>query len=364
MEMENRHNNRIVVGMSGGVDSSVAAALLKEQGYDVVGITMQLWDFDSGSHSVCCSVDSVKDASSVCRKIGIPHYVIDLREQFNRAVVDNFINEYINGRTPNPCVVCNNEIKWGSLLRKARELGADRIATGHYAQIARERRFSIRCGLDKTKDQSYFLWGLRQEMLKRTLFPLGGQTKEKTRKIAEDLGLNTAHKAESQEICFVPDGDYRNLLLERAKRMDSIPASLQNGQIVDKDGQIVGRHMGVSFYTVGQRKGVGIALGKPVYVTDIDVQSNTLRIGDVEDLRQSEFTAAYTNWISIDPPQGSIQARVKIRYGNEGAPGVVTVLGDERVSVQLEESQKAITPGQSAVFYDGDILLGGGIIES
>ena len=350
--------------MSGGVDSSVAAALLQSQGYDVIGATMKLWNdpsiVASGAERSCCTLSAVEDARRVAQKLGIPHYVFNLQSAFARDVIDYFTSEYLAGRTPNPCIACNQHLKFGALLQKALELEADFVATGHYAQIDHSEKsgqYSLLKGLDKKKDQSYVLYHLTQYSLAHFLLPLGGLTKPETRKLASDLGFAVANKPESQEICFIPDNDYRRFLQER------VPGALQPGPFVSQDGRVLGTHRGFACYTVGQRKGLGIALGRPMFVSAIDPAINTVTLGLESDIFSSGLTARDFNWIAGAPPAGLLQCAAKIRYSAPECPARVTPLPDGRVEVQFETKQRAITPGQSVVLYDGKCVLGGGIIE-
>lgn len=360
----------VVVAMSGGVDSSVAAALLAEAGYAVVGITMHLWDFEEVGGNVyresgCCSLSAMNDARMVCHRLGIPHYVVDLRDVFRETVIQNFIGEYARGRTPNPCVLCNAVIKWRALLRKAQSLGAPWMATGHYARVrwdeARARSVLLR-GVDKGKDQAYTLWRLNQDALARTLFPLGNAVKAWVRAKARALCLKTAGKRESQEICFVPDNDYARFLRESGVE-EGLSHTLEPGPIEDARGRIVGYHRGVAFYTIGQRKGLGIAIGLPVYVTRIDPERNTLRVGGWDDLLGSELMARDVHWIAVEEPIEPIRAEVQIRYRHVPAPALVSPEDHGTVRVCFDLPQRAIAPGQSVVFYQGDTVLGGGVIE-
>lgn len=358
------YNKTVVVAMSGGVDSSVAAALLKDRGYNVIGVTMHLWDFKCVGRNIyseraCCSPKAMADARAVCQKLGIPHYLLDLRKDFQRWVIQNFIDEYLRGRTPNPCVLCNTKIKWESLLKKAQKLGADHLATGHYTRVRydpQRRRYLLLKGVDPSKDQSYALWGLTQESLERTILPLGDLTKEKVREIARDLGLKTAEKNESQEICFIPDHDYPRFLRERIK-------GIEKGEILTQDGRVVGFHEGYPFYTIGQRRGLRVALGEPVYVTRIDPTENRIYVGTRDQLLGDELIAGELNWIAIEKLEGPLKVFAKIRYKDPGGEAEIFPLNDNKVRVKFKKPQRAITPGQSVVFYDGDCVVGGGIIE-
>ncbi|NIR50976.1 tRNA 2-thiouridine(34) synthase MnmA, partial [candidate division KSB1 bacterium] len=337
----------VLVAMSGGVDSSVAAALLHDRGYDVIGVTMNLWDYDRVGGNInrdsgCCTIDTMDDARSVCHTLGVPHYVVNFREEFEAAVTDNFISEYMEGRTPNPCVRCNTYIKWGVLLQKAQELGVDKIATGHYARSSYDEqsgRFCLKRGVDKSKDQSYALWGIRQQGLAQTLFPVGEYTKEEIRQIARRLGLRTAEKSESQEICFIPDNNYKRYL---TMKRPELTTELADGEILDQQGNKLGNHKGFPFYTIGQRKGLGIAVGEPVYVTQIDAGSNRVTVGSSRDLEHVGLIAENVNWVSLDGLDGDTQVEAKIRYNDPGAMATVRVASDDTVDVIFDEPQRAV----------------------
>jgi tRNA-specific 2-thiouridylase len=349
--------------MSGGVDSSVAAALLKEAGHDVIGMTMQIWDYSSftaqhgETFGTCCSLDDVYDARRVAEGLDIPFYVINFEKEFQRQVIDRFCDDYFAGRTPNPCVLCNQVLKFELLLRKARELEADFLATGHYARIVPEGEgFSLRKGLDPLKDQSYFLFTLTPEQMTRVLFPLGGMTKEEVRGHAARFNLRVAEKEESQDICFVPDGDYVRFLEEERG------AGAMDGEIVHTSGRVLGRHQGTYRYTVGQRRGLGIAWPEPLYVVAIDAAGKRVMVGEKEHLRRPELTVNNINWL-IPEPAAAIDANCRIRYRHREVPAAVTPLPDGRASILFADPQSGITPGQAAVFYAGDRVLGGGWIE-
>jgi tRNA-specific 2-thiouridylase len=359
--MSEPKKNRVVIGLSGGVDSSAAAALLLEQGWDVIGITLKLWPQDcvSRAEDKCCGPQAVMDARAVAHRLGIPYYLVDEAEEFQRQVVEYFAAEYKAGRTPNPCVLCNEKIKFGALLSRARKLGADTIATGHFARVEacpNTGRRLLKRGRDPRKDQSYFLFSLRQEQLACSLFPLGELTKHDTRAIARDHTLKTADKEESMEICFVPDKDYGRFL-EEAKL-----AKKHRGDIVDVHGRKLGEHDGVEFYTVGQRKGLGLSAPRPLYVVDLDAERNRVIVGDESQLDRDEFLIERCNWIPFDAPPESFEAVAKIRYNHPGAPATVTPQPGGAARVKLHTPQRAITPGQACVLYQDDLVLGGGWI--
>jgi tRNA-specific 2-thiouridylase len=357
---------RIVVGMSGGVDSSVAAALLVEQGHEVVGVTLRVWPWTEPADGAerfgsCCSPVTVADAREVARTLGIPHYLLNTAEEFDRTVVEGFADAYAAGRTPVPCVACNRDLKFGSLLRRARAWDAVAVATGHYARITRDERtgrYLLWRGADPRKDQSDFLWPLSQEQLASARFPVGHLTKAEVREEARRRGLVTAGKPESQEICFVADGDYRKFL--QARR----PATFAPGPIVDRDGRVLGRHGGVAGFTVGQKRGLGLATGTPLYVLALDADRNTVTVGTAAELERPGLVAEDANFIACDPPPAPLRVEARIRHNHRAAPATVRALEGGRAEVAFDEPQRAITPGQSVVWYRGDLVVGGGVIAA
>ncbi len=379
-----RNKQRVLLGMSGGVDSSVAGYLLREQDYDVVGVTMKVWPQDciSRAEDKCCGPQAVADARAVAHALRIPHYVVDEADQFERLVIDYFSSEYQAGRTPNPCVMCNEKLKFGNLWSKAAALGCDYIATGHYAIIEHQKDSAtgrdcavLRKGVDPRKDQSYFLFSLRQPQLRRALTPLGKMTKPQIREIAHSLGLRVAEKIDSQEICFVPGNDYKAFLRSHLGEDE-----FHRGEIYDVDGNFIAEHDGIELFTIGQRKGLPGGSPRPRYVVDLDPVTNRVIVGDVDDLVVDEFEVDRVNWICVitqrlhgeasshepgvagAPPSRRLEATVKIRYSHPGTAATLTSLENGRARVRLHQAQRAVTPGQAAVFYDGDLVLGGGWI--
>jgi tRNA-uridine 2-sulfurtransferase len=361
--MSDARKTRVIVGMSGGVDSSAAAALLLEQGHEVVGITLKLWPQDcvSRAEDKCCGPQAVMDARAVCHKLGIAYYLIDEADAFQKQVIAYFAEEYKAGRTPNPCVMCNEKLKFGALLDRARQLGAERVATGHFARLEKSadgRRTLLKKGRDARKDQSYFLFSLRQNQLERALFPLGEKTKQDTREVARACQLKTAEKEESMEICFVPDKDYGKFL------SSANLAQRHRGDVVDVRGLVLGQHDGIEFFTIGQRKGLGISSPKPLYVIELDAARNRVVVGDDSALERDRFEVERCNWIALDPPPEEMEVSAKIRYNHPGTPATIRPRPGGGASVALHQPQRAITPGQACVFYDGDVVVGGGWIKA
>ena len=357
---------KVLMAMSGGIDSTIASILLHEEGYEVIGITMKTWDYQSSGSSKketgCCSLESINDARSIAVKMGFNHYILDIREEFGDYVIDYFTEEYMSGRTPNPCVLCNTHIKWEALLKRAKNLDCNYIATGHYAKVRSENdRYVVSKGIDKKKDQSYALWGISQKNLSQTIFPLGELNKEEIKKIAIKNGYkNLVDKSESYEICFVPDDDYRGFLKKRIKNIDK---KVGEGNFLNENGEIIGRHKGYPFYTIGQRKGLGIALGYPVYVTEIKHKTNEVVLGTFDELKRDGMYVKKLNMMKYDKITGKTDADTKIRYNDIGSSSIIEQI-DDTIKVFFGNGVNAITPGQAAVFYEKDDIIGGGWIHS
>jgi len=356
---------RVVVGMSGGVDSAVTAALLREQGFEVIGVTMLIWNppgLDRADQGGCCGLGAAEDARRVAARLGVRHYVLDFQDVFYDTVIRNYADEYRAGRTPNPCIRCNEFVKFGALLRRAEQLGAERVATGHYARVRWDEkscRWLLLRGLDARKDQSYALYRLKQDQIARTLFPLAEMDKGRTRALAAELELPVANKPDSQEVCFVPDNDYPTFLAQL------VPESRREGAIVDPDGRVLGRHPGVAGFTVGQRRGLGLSSSRPLYVTRIDPETNriTAAPGEHPSLFAREVIATDANLIALKEPGGPCSVTAKIRYNMLDRPATLVIEDEERLRVLFQEPQRAVTPGQALVCYDGEVVVGGGVIE-
>lgn len=354
---------KVVVGMSGGVDSSVAAYLLKEQGYDVIGVTMQIWQDEERTSMEesggCCGLSAVDDARRVADKIGIPYYVLNFKKEFKENVINYFIDEYAKGLTPNPCIACNRYVKWESLLNKALGIDADYIATGHYARIVKNPnngRFTIKTANTEAKDQTYALYNLTQFQLEHTLMPIGNYKKDEVRKIANDIGLLVANKPDSQDICFIPDGDYSKFIKENSN------IEIKEGNFVDSNGKILGKHEGIFNYTIGQRKGLGLSFGIPMYVSEIRADNNEVVLSENEGLFKNKVIIKDFNFMSVSDIEGDVKVLGKLRYSQKQSPCIIRKIDKRFVEAIFDEPQRAVTPGQAAVFYDGEYVLGGGTI--
>jgi len=354
-------SQRVVVAMSGGVDSSTTAALLKEEGYNVIGVGMQIWDFSKTEEDIfgsCCSPRDVMDARKVAERLHIPFYLLNCEKEFEREVIDYFVSEYLMGRTPNPCILCNQKIKFDYLLRKAKEFDAEKISTGHYAFIERDKNgYVLKRGRDRKKDQSYFLFNLSQKQLSSIILPLGKYTKKEVRKLADKFGIGVAEKIESQEICFIPDNNYPEFIKKRLPHK-----MIHEGDIITKDGRVLGMHKGLPFYTIGQRRGLGIGYTKPLYVVDIDLKKNLLIVGESGDLFRKKLVAKDVNWNIPIKEREEIEAEVQIRYRHRPAKAKITSRKGGLADVSFLTAQRAVTPGQAAVFYKRDVVIGGGWI--
>lgn len=359
-------NKRVLMAMSGGIDSSIAALMLHEQGYELIGITMKTWDYDSsgvtsGKETGCCSLDSINDARHLAVKMGFPHYILDIRGEFEEKIIKNFVDEYMVGRTPNPCILCNTFIKWEALLKRADDLDCDYIATGHYAQLKEvDGRYFVSKGVDGVKDQAYVLWGISQENLKRTIFPLGGLRKDEIRDMAREHGfVSLAEKKESYEICFIPDNDYRGFL---KRKVSGVEQKLNGGDFVFADGKIVGKHKGFPFYTIGQRKGLEVAFGEPMYVNHIDAENNRVVLGPRGDLLGDKMLVSKLNWQKYNNIEDGFRVNIQIRHHDKGEFARIFNHEVGVLRVEFENPVSAITPGQSAVIFEGDDVVAGGFI--
>lgn len=355
---------KVVIGMSGGVDSSVAAYLLKEAGYDVIGVTMQIWQDEDveiqAEQGGCCGLSAVEDARRVAAELSIPYYVMNFKQEFKKNVMDYFVCEYLEGKTPNPCIACNRYVKWESLLKRSLDIGADYIATGHYARVVQleNGRYTLQKSATQAKDQTYALYNLTQYQLEHTLMPVGEYTKDRIREIAAEINLQVAQKPDSQEICFIPDNDYAKFISEYTD------TAITEGNFIDKNGNVIGRHKGITHYTVGQRKGLNLALGYPVFVTELRTETNEVVVGSSEDVFGTRLYANRLNFMSVEDLETEKIVHAKIRYGHRGAECTVKKIEEDVVECIFAEPQRAITPGQAVVFYDGDYVLGGGTIIS
>lgn len=353
---------KVVVGMSGGVDSSVAAYLLKEQGYDVIGVTMQIWQDEDDEvqeeNGGCCGLSAVDDARRVSQDLEIPYYVMNFKAEFKENVMDYFAEEYLQGRTPNPCIACNRYVKWESLLKRSLDIGADYIATGHYARVAQlpNGRYTLMKSATAAKDQTYALYNLTQNQLAHTLMPVGAYTKDEIRAIADKINLRVAHKPDSQEICFVPDQDYATFIEEYSGKR------IPQGNFINTKGEVIGRHKGITHYTIGQRKGLNLAMGHPVFVVEIRPETNEVVIGEGDEVFGHTLYANHLNFMSIEDLDGEMEVMAKIRYNHKGSPCIIKRVEEDKVLCTFPDPQRAITPGQAVVFYDGDYVLGGGTI--